>query len=267
MKHLTVILFLLAAMGSNGAEPPPTPPLPEVATVLVRLLQRAADVAADQQPFTYIKKASTEELDGKGRVANRKVKVYEVTQVGGVTHARLTALAVNDQPAANVQTQAQREDEAKQKLTTAKSSGKRGRFDQVLTEELFKRFSWQVEKREVHASRPRLLLHFQPRGGDQPVDKLADRIINQLEGQLWVDEMDWEVVRAELKLRERVTLWGGLLGALDRFGLVIIRDRSPEGAWFVKRTELDVTGRKLFGTVQFRAREDSENFGPVPRGE
>jgi hypothetical protein len=262
MRLVWTTFLLLAALPCVGAETPPrnaAEPLPEAATVVIRILQRAAAVAEDTQPYLYTKRTKVEELDGKGRVQSAKEKVYEVTQIGGVTRARLIDVNAPSTRRVTMEHEARKEEETKQRLTASKEGRQRGRFEQVLTEELFARFDWTVERREQRDGRALLLLSFSPKEGLE-ADKLADRVINRLHGRLWVDETDWEVAQAEVRLAERVTLWGGLLGALDRFVLRIGRERSGEGPWFVRRVDVDIAGRKLLGAVHFRSTEEAGEF-------
>jgi hypothetical protein len=163
----------------------------------------------------------------------------------------------------NPDDQAKREESARDRLTQSSKGGRRGQFERLLTEELFQRFDWTVERRETLEGRALLRVSFRSRDPEAPADKLMDRVINRMTGVIWVDERDWEIARAEMRLTERVTLWAGLLGVLDSFQLTLLREPGADQVWYVKQSNVELAGRKLFGTVRYRAKETSEDFHRV----
>jgi len=233
--------------------------VPAAETVVRRILDRAAAVSTNTQPYQFTKRTTVEELDHHGNVRSTKVKLYDVTQMGGVTRARLVEMDAEGRRL-DPDNQAKREESARDQLTRSSKGGRRGQFERLLTEELFRRFDWTVERRETLEGRTLLRVSFLSRDPDASADKLMDRVINRMTGVIWVDERDWEIARAEMRLTDRVTLWAGLLGVLDNFQLTLLREPGADQVWYVKQSNVELSGRKLFGTVRYRAKETSENF-------
>ncbi len=252
-------MWTVVGIGADAA-PDVRKPLPGAAVVLTNLLQRASQVATNKTEWTYTRRTVVEELDDKGRVKSTKYKTYEVTQVGGVTSSRLVAVFDKDGEPMDATEQARREEETKEELGRSRTSGKRGRYDQILTEELLARFHWSVSGRETIGGRQALMLMFRPRPDRAKDDKLLDRVVNRMAGTIWVDEDEWEIARVSMRLTERVTLWAGLLGALDKLEVAMDREPGAPGVWFVSRTHAVVHGRQLLNSMRLRANETSRDF-------
>lgn len=222
---------------------------------------RALSVAADREArYAYDKTSVTEELDARGQAKDRKEKLYEVVQVGGVPHQRLVRINSQPLPFRKLQEQDRKEQEARREFEGEKKTAKPNDRSTVLTAELVGRFTFAVEQREMIHGRPTLRLSFTPQDGQLPVKRLADRVINKLAGTVWMDEQESEVVRADLRLTGQVSLWGGFLGALDTFTLSLERSRTADGVWFNQALAVVVEGRKFLKSMRYRVREESKGF-------
>jgi hypothetical protein len=99
------------------------------------------------------------------------------------------------------------------------------------------------------------VLTFRPKAIELPEDRLLDRVINLLQGRVWVDAAEFEIARVDVETEGRLRLWGGLLGEVGSFRLHLERERSPLGAWFNRFAEASVRGRRLFLPFHMRMRE------------
>ena len=262
LAMLLIGLLGCAVLPVRAAEKPPLPP---GSVVVDRILERAAKVAQDRETYVYSKLVKTDIMDSQGHVEKTSEKTYEVTQVGGVTYARLLKFVENGK-LKSARTQDRKEQDEKTRLSQSSSKGRRGKYDSVITRELMDRYVWIVEEREVKSGRATLRLRFSPKSSGLKEDSLADRILNRLGGLLWVDEQDWEVVKLDARLQERVTVWGGVLGAMDAFQIVMERARSAGGTWYVALSTADISGRKFLSTMRARSREESSDFHVLKAG-
>ena len=80
---------------------------------------------------------------------------------------------------------------------------------------------------------------------DVPVKQMTDKVLNRLSGVVWVDETEFEVVKLDVHLTEKVSMWGGLLGSMETFQMSLLRARSQEGVWFNQSFNLALEGRRL----------------------
>ena len=61
-----------------------------------------------------------------------------------------------------------------------------------------------------------------------------------------MDEADAAVVKADLRLTEKVSVAGGLVGALWKFNFKFNREHLPDGLWFTRDTDWHLEGREFF---------------------
>jgi hypothetical protein len=201
--------------------------LPSADIVLRKLSQRARS-QRDPEPDGYYlctKQTVTEEMDPDGRVTNRKVKV-------GESHSHPGGAADAD-----------------------KWSNKNG-FS--LDEELLRRYTFTVVDRETINGRCALLLTFIPKDPPAPVRRLQDRLLNRTIGTVWVDESEYELIKANISLSEPVSF--GILGAVHSFSFSFERERDAEGKWLTRWTDTVVNARKFLKSIQTRKRVDWTDF-------
>ncbi|HSH95851.1 MAG TPA: hypothetical protein VK968_17025, partial [Roseimicrobium sp.] len=197
-------LVPLAAVGAS------TNGLPSVEQVIGLMVARGAVLKLDTNSCELSVVLQVDELEKDGGIRKRTQKDYRAVQQFGVTLRTLTA--VDGKPVARPsQDQASRKDEEHRQKAQGKAaaSGKGGdRF--ALTKELAARFDFKVESQELVNNRPCWVLSFKPKAGDLPVKTMADRVINRLDGLIWVDATDNELAQARIRLREKISILGGV---------------------------------------------------------
>jgi len=201
--------------------------LPPVDLVLRKLVERAQSERTTPTEAYYLctKRTVTEDMDSHGRVTERKVRVRESrSHRGGAADAN-------------------------------KWSAQNG-FS--LDEELLRRYTFTVEKREQFNGRDTLVLNFVPKDPPAPVRQLQDRLLNQAVGTVWVDEAEFELVKAYISLGQPVGF--GLLGAVHAFNFSFERGRGDDGNWFTRWTDTYVKARKFLSPIQTRKRVDWTDF-------
>jgi hypothetical protein len=223
VKLITGLALMMVLGSLQGQASEPLPNAEDVLRELVRHTQ--AEPSSDRGYYLCTKKTVTEELDSSGRVTNRKVKVGE---------SHIDPVAVKD-------------------------ANKWGSQNGVaLNEDLLRRFQFTVQKREVLNGRPTFVLTFVPKDPPVPVRHFQDRLLNRAMGTLWIDEKDYELVKASLCLGQPVSF--GILGAVDALSFGFERVHAEEGNWLMKWTDTFFKGRKFVIPVQFRKRVDCKDF-------
>ncbi len=254
---LTALAFLGGSL--HAAEKATT--FPPVETILSNLVARARTVAIQKDPiFAYKQTTVIEELDSDGAVKERKEKLYDVKLVGGLPRAKLLLVNGKELTGKALKDEEEKDRKRAQRFEEKKKAGKDEEVEVLISRELIARYWYQLQGREEYNGRMSWVISFRPRSDDLPVDKMQDRVLNKLSGLIWVDCEDYEVARADLRLAERVKLFGGFIGALDVFDLEMNRAKSPQGAWYNHHGSLRVEGRKLFSPIRFKARESAAGF-------
>ena len=236
-------------------------PLPPASNVVVRILDRARQVAESDvaRRYTYDKRAVQDEMDAQGRVVKSTEKHYRVVLVGGLPFSRLVKVQGRDLSPAELEKQNQREEKFRQRVTQVDVKKKAEKKEPWVTAELMDRFEFKVMKREAVQGRPALVLAFVPRPSS--ARNIQDKMLGRIAGTMWVDEQDYEIARVEAKLKESLSLgWLGVIGSLTRCDLTLERRRMADGVWVNAKHSLWIVARKLFESMRFRTTEESDGF-------
>ncbi|HVE65536.1 MAG TPA: hypothetical protein VNC59_03065, partial [Thermoanaerobaculia bacterium] len=89
----------------------------------------------------------------------------------------------------------------------------RAQRERELVDELFRVYDITLQGREVHEGRSAIVVSFSPRPGIKPSTK-PGKIIQKFAGRAWVDEQDYQVVRAEAELLDTFSYGLGILARL-----------------------------------------------------
>jgi hypothetical protein len=210
--------------------------------------------------YAYRKVSTTEVLDGKGEVKERKEKVFLI-QAG---RAVLQQMKCNGEvvSAEQLQKEDRRTSEARQEVTESRSSQRDESWERFLTEELASKYTFSLVGTEEINGRWAYVLTFSPRSDDLPVRRMADRVLNRLAGRIWIDKDEFEIAKARIALQSQATL-GGLLkvvGALKRFDYQVERVRLARNVWFNRATQGDFESRKLWDSTRTRILTEASGF-------
>jgi len=242
-SHASLVLVLATMPVACAAETALEPPLPSVETLLQRVAERAKQERENDRAFnaahSFTRTKVTEYRNARGNLKKREEKTRrhvpvsrspssagpsragngdtDTTQEGNVTEADHT----------NAHDRAYEEDEF------------------PLQEDLFKRFDLQIVRREILNGRPTLVVDFQPAQRKVPERSLKERFINKTAGRVWVDEQDFAVARANLRLTGKVKVVGGLVGSVSSFTFSSTRERTGDGLWFSRKVDWHLEGREL----------------------
>jgi len=237
---------------------PADAPLPEGNRLVQGLLAKQRIREDTLNDYAYDILELREEIDGRGRVVERKSRRYEVFHVKGRPVRRLTE---EDGRALSLEKQA-KENGRVDKLVLAILA------DRVATERpgvrlsaILERYDFRTVTRESVAGRPALVLEFAPLPGTRRLD--GDNVLRKLEGRLWVDEEESELVRIHLRNTSGIRFALGLGASVSGLS-VQMEFRKVDGTlWFPHRVEFDVEGRKLL--LKGFHRRATATYGPFRR--
>jgi hypothetical protein len=252
----TVLMFV--RLSSTAAEATPATP-PPVDIVIERMVERSRVGFGDNNGLhhTWRRFTVVEELDSRGQVEKRKTKEHQVVGRGSVQEARLVKVDGREIPEKELRREGDRERDNRSRY--AQRGGRKGNLE--LDEALIRRFRYQWLSNAVVDGRPNHILAFTPASA-QDTGKIADRIIGQLAGRIWVDEQTFEVSRIEAQNLKRVT-FGAFLVELSRIRFEIDRRPVAGGVWVNTRLDSQIEGRKLFDRFGVRMDVVQEGFEAV----
>lgn len=254
--------LLMSALGLPAAAESPTSPAPAVDSIIERMVERSRVGFGDNNGLhhTWRRLTVVEELDSRGNVEKRKTKEHQVVGRGSVQEARLVKVDGREIPEKELRREGDRERENRSRY--AQRGGRKGNLE--LDEALIRRFRYQWLSNAVVDGRPNHVLSFTPSPG-QDSGKIADRIMGQLAGRIWVDEQTFEVSRIEAQNLKHVT-FGAFLVDLSRIRFQIDRRPLEGGVWVNTRLDSQIEGRKLFDRFGVRMDVVQEGFQVVTDG-
>lgn len=237
------------------------------AEIIQKAVERAQQVETrnTELGYSYRKVSVIEELDAAGKVKERKEKVYEVSQRGGSSWARL--LEVNGHAPYRTDMKEQTENETNARHALGRSKEGQSTGDQnCLTPELVGRFDFTLRGQTNLNGRLAYQLDFNPKNPEPPVRNMVDRLLNRLSGTIWIDAGEFELARAQLQLNSEVDLLWGVVGSLKKLTYTLTRERVGEGIWLNSCSNGNFEGRKLLDPLRVNLRTQNSNFRPLAHG-
>ena len=240
-----------------------SPPSELTAEQIVRkAVDRAQSAQADSRraDYAYTKQVVVEDLDNQGRVTEKKEKLFRFKAGLG----SLEQIKINGQPVGSARLKKEEERLIRQgpQLVDAKSARRDDHWEKYLTSELIAKYQFRLRERKLFNGRPTYVIAFQPSSGNLPVHQIADRLLNQLAGTVWIDAQEFEIARAEIFAQTKVTLGGVMevLGSLKKFNYAVERIRLENGVWFNRSASGDFEGRKLLDATHVKTRSETSGF-------
>ena len=242
LKHL-FFCWLLFAYVSKAAE------IPTADQIIDRFVSASEDPALESKriAFSFRRHSAVTYLDSKGQSKNRVERIYDVGPEKGQTVARL--VMINGHPASN------KDDVQK---SSARQTGEKSRTLKF-SKELMDRFNFSLEQTREFNGRSVYLVGFTAKA-DAPAVGFFDKLINAMHGILWIDQDEFQLVRADIHLGQKISFFGGLAGAIEKLDLSISQKRLEPGVWLPELTVIDFDGRKFFSDLKFRCLEHCVSF-------
>jgi len=219
-----------------------------------------ADAKSGQKDFTYTKVSVVEELDSRGKVTERKEKVYRVYFQKGATYAKL--VEVNGKAVGKADAAAQAETEASTRKLVGDAKPMKGEKS-FLTPEVVARFDFKLVGKGLVNQREAYQITFAPKSPEPAVHRILDRLMNRISGMVWIDAQEFEIARADLQLGSEVTLLGGVAGSLKKLAYTMTRTRVADGIWLNTFSSGDFEGRKLIDAMRIKTKSHMTGFKPL----
>jgi hypothetical protein len=84
-----------------------------------------------------------------------------------------------------------------------------------------------------------------------------------LSGRIWIDQAEYEVAQADIRLASQLDILGGLVGSLKKVAFTMTRTRLSDGIWLSTWSTGDFEARKLLKTIRIKLRSESANIKPA----
>jgi hypothetical protein len=253
-------LWLLFAAYSQAASPEQI----MGSNVMARVVARSAEIAkaGATEKYSYEKRSVLEELDSRGQAIRSTEKLYQVELVGGWPFSRLVKVQGRELSPEQLRAEEERERAFRNKLAGRDLGKAPGKREAWVRPEIVSRYEFTYLSNDVRQVRETVVLQFK-RKATNPETTAQDRIYNRLQGRVWVDAAEAEIVRLQVELTEELSLgFLGFLGSLSQCDLNLERNRMADGVWVNAKHTLLIVGRKLLSPMRFRTTEESSGFRP-----
>jgi hypothetical protein len=234
-----LVAALVAVPSSLRAQDASDRPLPETRAFLdeVRKHFHSDDYLLDQ--YTFTERRTEKRFDAKGRVKHEKHEVYEVYPSA---QARQTyrKLVERDGRPLSAEELAKQDREHEKKVAKLHKSGEAAeakrrarmaeneRREREVVDDIFGVYDIAIVRREPIEGRNALLVTFTPRPGVKLATRRG-RILHKFTGRAWVDEADYQVVRAEAELHGTLSFGLGVLARLHEGAAATFQRRKVNG--------------------------------------
>ena len=244
------------------------PPLPNPSSAeLERRVRQAVQLDYKiQKDFTYLEQRRDVKISKLGKVTIGPPRTFQVLPepTPGQTYKRLIAengvplsaeeLARRDaehqKDIADAQERLRRETPAQRTDRVDKAAAELRERERIL-DDAFRVYEARVEGRTTVDGHPVLITRLKPRR-DAEVATREGRWMKQFEGQLWIAEADYQVVRIDMRATSDVTIGWGVVGRIHKGSRVLSIRRRFENAWLPAETTYEASGRTLvFRPFQF----------------
>jgi hypothetical protein len=255
--------MLLAALIALGTAALCGGDLPPAGEVMKKVIERAKQDSAQRydSKYVYVVRRVTQDLDERGSIKKREQFLYRVVIIDGAPYDRL--IEKNGKPLNEEERKREQERERKFRHTLAEKKRKKAKGEEdefTVDEELVNKFKIEITGREPIDGRPALVAKFEPRSRNLPTKRRVDFLINKLAGKVWIDEQDYEVVRAQFHLVEPATMFFGLLASLRKLEGSVEQTRVEDHVWLPARIEEYMEGRIAFKALHQRMEEQFSDF-------
>lgn len=241
---------LLLSLPSFAAEN-----LPRADEVLKKVIQRAQWEKEHRQDDRWAgtRRSIQQKLNKEGAVEETNERHYEPVLIQGKVYSRLVSRNGKPLVGDDLKKEAQREKKFRDSLAKPRKPAQKNADDDddiELNEELVARYIFTVIGEETVAGRGAYVLTFLPRPGAKlPEKRRMDKVLNRLEGKVWIDAATYALVKVDMHLTEPTTLMGGLgsVRSLDFLLEMMPVASAPDAPVFLPRQlEISFEGRQLF---------------------
>jgi hypothetical protein len=257
---LALNLALISGEWTVGAQEPNA----QDATEIIRQsVDRDATNFERFKNYTFLERVETRRYGRNAKLGSKEVETYEFMVLGGRPYGKLVERDDKPLPAKEARTEQEKADKELAKRQRESASDKaredKDRAEQrAYLREVPEAFSLMVQGTELIGDRPVWIIGAQPKPGYKPKLKRAE-ILGHLRGKIWVDQADYQWVKAEVEVIDSISLGLGLVklaaGSLLNFDQVRVNEevwlpahisvRADARLFYLRnfREELDVTYR------------------------
>lgn len=252
-----LLIFLVRAEPGLSAGPGQ---LPELDSFLKNVRERLRSNQTVQSQYTYIEKSIVREVDSSGKVKKTETKTYEVYPSVDEQFTYKKLIAKNGKPVSAEEADKEdraynkkrqewqrrlKEESADQKQHRKEKEMEALRKEEAAVDEAFRLYKITMIGREQMQGVSVIALTFEPRPDFKPRTD-GGKILKNVKGKIWISEEDYEYVRIEAELKDRVSFGLKFVVRLNKGSQMIFqRSKIDNKVWLPESSHFMGTGRFL----------------------
>ncbi len=244
LKPLAVVLLLCGMLESALADREP-------ATLLRRVSENQRRSRLLEMSYVYEVTRTQMTLGQNSEVKKSESLTFEITPVEDGEYRRL--IKRDGQPLSDNEAKKEQrklEESLRQRVANStersrleRKRAERRRKETQFWDEVLKAFEFRPAIDDTYHGRRVLAFDAIPRPRYVPADNDL-KILKKIQGRLWVDEAEAQIVRADIEFIEDLKFGAGFLAKINKGGtLKIWKTKVNDEAWFPNRSEVVVNGR------------------------
>ncbi len=228
-------------------------PAQDAAEIIRRSIQTYDANYKALKNYMYVAREERRDLDGSGRVKDRRVSTYEYINLEGSPYRR--PIARNDQPlspdeARNEELKLKASIEERRKETPQQRAKRIADYEQRQEErrhdfiaEIPVAFNFRVVGEDASFGSPAWVIQGTPRQGFKGRTRIAKSVFPNVNCKFWISRKDYQLQRIEMDVFDTVS-FGWLLVRLAK-GSRIEFEQMPveEGLWFPKKIVIEAAAK------------------------
>ena len=214
--------------------------------------------------YTFLRNVITEDLNSVGETTKRKTKTYRTFS----DNRDQVLLKVDGRKPTPKEVEAdQRENRKRQRRLL--DSGKKGKGDSEIRRRKFDQYRDKFIPRLIGTKkigvRPTYIIQLVPNPSHKLKSSVVDRMMNQMLAQLWIDQEEFQVTKAEIELTHPISYLVGIAASLRTLKFTIHQKRLTPEIWVDQNVSAFIDVRILLGTFRFRMSSESSDFKPATK--
>ena len=263
-------LFVFALLGQAARAEEKPVELSDGLTV-EQIIERTRDASKQtgksNEVFKFYRQASFDELDSKGKVIEKNSKTYRA-----YTDDRDQELRkVNGRPASKRERYREykkHQERQRRYLNKRKEGEPKKRNENLITRnvDLFEeKFTPKLTGTAKVGGRDAYVIDLKPNPKHKHESRTVNRIMDQLETKLRIDQDEFQISQLSTKLIKPVNFLGGFAGSIKAINIDLSQKRLAKGVWVDEKVNAHFDVRIAWKTYQFRMESRSTEFERTER--
>lgn len=225
----------------------PSTAQPDWRPVMRKAIEKLDGGASRRNDYGFIRFSETKEYDSSGKLRNRSTVVTRTEVIDGFAVARLVER--DGEPVSEGERAAGQEAINKKiaqlKRMTPEQRTKARQTQDAWLLEMADALNFRKVGEETYRSRPVMVFDCTPRPGYKPRNIRA-RVFEKMNGRIWLDKADGEIVKANAEMFDAVNIGFGILGRIEKgTQFQIERVKIDNAHWALERQRMKFNARVM----------------------